>query len=522
MMKQLVMITALLAVIVATGCPQLSEVATEDSKASYLIKDQTMIRVSADWQLLKEPFRPAGITPFENILVQGDVDPSVRYYIVPKAKVLYNGQTLAANTRIKTFRVEYLPIENVGGPPVLLEPLIWEGVIDYDHRDENGDPVITDRDGHPLARTVIAGVVSYYVIRETTQGVVCLMINLTAGIPVCWNIPFFKSDGPELAFDPEDLDAAMEKLADPKTFRGWLEIIPNSHDLAWVRWQITYEAKAKNTNMAWQTKPQSGIFVFDWDSDGWRNDYEIEMGTDPYDPNDPGNGIEYTNVPCEPDYPHVAWTLEDAVEALDDAGLLLDSVVYENSNTVPEGGFLRFSPPCGTSVPVGSEVNVHISAGPLKVEVPVIEDHLISQAPAILAAANLILGQVIEVYSNQPISCVIDQDPEAGTLVPVGSAVAAYVSKGPEGPNPLVVVINSPANNFVGTVGQAISFSSTVSGGTTPYSFKWHFPDNSFKYQEDVTKTFDVPGAGWVYLDVTDVDDVTVRKEVWVQINSAP
>lgn len=594
MLKRVIWIAVMLAVVLATGCPQSSEVALGGSKASYLIKDKTTIRVSADWQLLKEPFRPAGLTPFENILVQGDVDPSVRYYIAPKAKVLYNGRTLAANTRIKTFRVEYLPIENVGGPPVLLEPIIWEGVIDYDHLDENGDPVITDPDGHPLARTVIAGVVSYYVIRETTQGVVCLVINLAAGIPVCWNTPLFKSDGPELAFDPEDFDAMMEKLADSKTFRGWLEIIPNSHDLAWVRWQITYEAKARNTDMAWQTKAQSGIFVFDWDSDGWRNDYEIETGTDPYDPNDPGEDL--VGVPCPP--AGVYWDLEKVKEEVSDANLVLDQIIYENSTTVPAGKLIRFKPPCGTQLPVGSEVDAYMSAGPLKVLIPcppappsywdveqsenalndvglklgdvnmtfsntVPKDKLIffdppcgtlvevgsyvdaciskgPQNPQTTTVPNIVgkqlgvaettlinallrLGTAAQQYSTRPIGEVLGQSPTPGQVVAVNSAVDVTVSKGPQGPNPLTVTIDSPADNFVGTVGQPINFNSTTTGGVTPYDdHHWHFPDNDHRYTyEDRVKTFDFPGAGWAYKYVTDAVGTVAQDRVWIQINAA-
>ncbi|MDO8183855.1 MAG: PASTA domain-containing protein [bacterium] len=656
-LKRLLLITALLAVIA---------VPAQADKALIRFLDNTGIRVSAGEQLLKEPYRPNGINPFENILVSGEIDPSVRYYIAPKAKAVDGfGNKKNAQTRMTSFRVEYLPIENVGGPPRLLEPIVWEGIIDHSHPDEDGNPIITDPSGHPLARTIIAGVVSYWVLRETVQGVVCLAINLTPGIPVCWNSPWFKSDESGAIFDQEDFAAVLEKLANPKAFRGWLEIIPNSHDLAWVRWQITYEAKAKNTDMAWETKPQSGIFVFDYDEDGYRNDYEIEMGTDPYDPGSYPGQPQYVNVPSVVDQ-----TITQATTILENTNLFLGTVSHAFSNTVPAGHIISQSPVATTQVLVGSAINVVVSDGPqvatttvpkvvdhhvpqattilqtaglvlgtatevyhptrpagfivlqtpnagLQVlvgsavnvvvskgpepsdtaVVPSVVDHTVAQATTILQTAGLVLGTVTEVYHpTKPAGCIVSQTPNAGVQVLVGSAVNVVVSKGPQppdtavvpsilgkteaqgtttlaavdsrltmlviervysssvaeglilyqdpvggttvnlpkvvevkvskgpqSPNALTVTITSPADNFVGTVGQAISFACTVTGGVGSYdNFKWHFPDNSFKYQQNVVKTFDIPGAGWCYIDVTDHAGNVAQDKVWVQINAVP
>jgi len=590
-LKRWLLIAALLAVIVAPAMGQSIKVEAEpESKALVHFIDKTTIRVSAGPQLLVEPFRPAGINPFENILVQGEVDPSVRYYIAPKAKVVGGtGNKKNALTRLKTFRVEYLPIENVGGPPVLLDPIVWEGVVDYNHLDQDGNPTICDPSGHPLARTVVAGVVGYYILRETTQGVICLRINLSAGLPVCWNSPFFKSDGSGKVFDPEDFDAAMEKLANPKAFRGWLEIIPNSHDLAWVRWQITYEAKAKNSNMAWETKPQSGIFVFDFDGDGYRNDYEIEMGTDPYDPNDYPGRPQYVSVPnvvgkttseatniltnvglvLDPLILHtysntvpagkiisqapvptsqvllgtavnvtvsdgpqptetrttpnvVSKTISEATTVLLGVQLQLGAVSYAYSDTCPVGKIISQAPVSGTVVPINSAVAVTVSLGPEYVSVPSVVGKTTTEADTILTAANLVLGTISHAYSaTVPAGKIISQAPVATSQVLPGTAVNVVVSDGPQPVNPLVVNITSPADNFVGTVGQHIPFMSAVTGGATPYdNFKWHLADNSFRYTQNIDKVFDFPGAGWNYIDVTDHAGTVAQDKVWVQINA--
>lgn len=431
MLKRLVII-ALLAVI---GVPAMAEQEVQ-SKGKALIHfvDKTEIRVSAGPQLLAEPYRPGGINPFENVLVQGHVDPSVRYYIAPKAKVVDgNGNRKNAKTRLKTFRVEYLPIENVGGPPVLMESIVWDGIIDYDHPDEFGNPTICDREGRPLARTLIAGVVSYYFLRETTQGVICLTINFTAGLPVCWNSPWFKSElGIELettsTFD--DFDATMEKLADPKTFRGWLEIIPNSHDLAWVRWSVTYEAKDKKGG-PWETRPQAGIFVFDYDEDGYRNDYEIEIGTDPYDPNSYPGQPQYVLTPNV-----VGQTITQATAILGNVDLVLGTVGHAYSDSVPAGKIISQSPITGTQVLIGSSVNVVVSDGPQPNEnttVPSVLNKTTTEASVILSGAQLHLGVVAYGYSDVvPAGKIITQSPITGTVVPVHSPVNVTVSLGSE------------------------------------------------------------------------------------------
>lgn len=438
--------TALLAVI---ALPAMAE---KEIKALVHFVDKTEIRVSAGPQLLNEPFRPGGINPFENILVQGHVDQSVRYYIAPKAKVVDGqGNRKNAKTRLKTFHVEYLPIENVGGPPRLMEPIVWDGIIDYEHPDEFGNPTICDREGRPLVRTLIAGVVSYYFIRETTQGVICLTINFTAGLPVCWNTPWFKSElGIELETAPslDDFDAVMEKIADPKTFRGWLEIIPNSHDLAWVRWNITYEAKDKKGGGRWETKPQAGIFVFDYDEDGYRNDYEIEVGTDPYDPNSYPGQPQYVSTPNV-----VGNTITQATAILGNAHLVLGTVGHAYSDSVPAGKIISQSPTSGSQVLIGSPVNVVVSDGPQPAEnaiVPSVLNKTTTEASTILSGAQLHLGTIGYGYSDVvPAGKIISQSPTSGSVVPVHSPVNVVVSLGSE-------TVSTP-NVVDHTVTQAIS-----------------------------------------------------------------
>jgi hypothetical protein len=168
-------------------------------------------------------------------------------------------------------------------------------------------------------------------------------------------------------------------------------------------------------------------------------------------------------------------------------------------------------------------VRVALSLGPqpTTTTVPNVVGQQEVLATATLGSWELVKGTVSRVFSNRPEGEVLGQSPLPGTVVNIGSAVNLTVSKGPENPDALVVTITAPVDNFVGTVGQSIPFSCTVTGGVGSYdNFKWHFPDNSFKYQQNVTKTFDFPGAGWCYIDVTDHAGTVAQDKVWVQINS--
>ncbi len=218
---------------------------------------------------------------------------------------------------------------------------------------------------------------------------------------------------------------------------------------------------------------------------------------------------------------------EDVISQFENAGFMV--VVAEQFHpTIAAGGLISYTPGCGDEV-TDCVANVCVSKGPQTSDtavVPSVLNKTEAQGIATLAAVDsrLTMSVIERVYSSSVAEgLILFQDPISGTTVNLPKVVNVKVSKGPQPPNALVVTITSPADNFVGTVGQTVSFACTVSGGTAPYdNFKWHFADNSFKYQQNVTKTFDFPGAGWCYIDVTDHAGNVAQDKVWVQINTAP
>ncbi len=119
---------------------------------------------------------------------------------------------------------------------------------------------------------------------------------------------------------------------------------------------------------------------------------------------------------------------EEARADLEALGLRF-ALEEESETTAPEGTIIRQEPPPGQSVPVGSEVRLYIAGLPETVEVPGVVDVPVELARNWLEQAGL---QVFEtaVWSTQPISIVIAQEPERGTQVQAGDVVTLTVSGG--------------------------------------------------------------------------------------------
>lgn len=517
-----------------------------------------------------------------------EVDEGTIFYLIAGAVRAGNGEEVK-DVRIKDF---YRKTWQRNGPWPFMEVSDfdpYEGTVRY-KKDKPDRPVVDCDDESPgffgALRRVGEVFINLWLKKNLFDLVACYAFNHTVGLAGWGILPAWCVNGPLKKGDDQ-------KAGDVLGFQGALEF-PIDPGVIQYQYGATIDIYKKGKPV--ESKHVTGIIAMDSDGDGIPDKWEIEHGTNPDDPNDPGNPTTDTYVPCPP--AGVYWTLAQVDTALQAAGLSrLGNPIYENSDTVPENKFLHYDKPCGATVPKGTALKVYLSAGPLKVLIPcppappsywdveqsenalndvglklgdvnmtfsntVPKDKLIffdppcgtlvevgsyvdaciskgPQNPQTTTVPNIVgkqlgaaettlinallrLGTAAQQYSTRPIGEVLGQSPTPGQVVAVNSAVDVTVSKGPQGPNPLTVTIDSPADNFVGTVGQPINFNSTTTGGTMPYSFKWHFPDNSFKYQEDVTKTFDIPGAGWVYLDVTDGNNVTVQKKVWVQINAVP
>ncbi|MGH2749711.1 MAG: Stk1 family PASTA domain-containing Ser/Thr kinase [Actinomycetota bacterium] len=120
----------------------------------------------------------------------------------------------------------------------------------------------------------------------------------------------------------------------------------------------------------------------------------------------------------------------DAAGALQERGLELEVTGRELSRTVEAGAVLDQSPARGTLLE-GSSVEVVLSKGPPKVNVPDLTGMTKSQLEVRLRASGLELGKLSREFSLEPEGTVISQQPADGK-VRWGDAISAALSKGPQ------------------------------------------------------------------------------------------
>ncbi|MHC4624411.1 MAG: PASTA domain-containing protein, partial [Planctomycetota bacterium] len=121
---------------------------------------------------------------------------------------------------------------------------------------------------------------------------------------------------------------------------------------------------------------------------------------------------------------------DDAITAITDAGLIVGSIGYECSDTVPAGDVISQNPPPGTEVDPGSSVNLVVSSG--QPEVPDVVGMTEEEAAAAIDGTDyLSVGEIsYECSDVVDAGLVISTDPPAGTPAPCDSAVNMVVSTG--------------------------------------------------------------------------------------------
>lgn len=136
-------------------------------------------------------------------------------------------------------------------------------------------------------------------------------------------------------------------------------------------------------------------------------------------------GKEKTTVP-----PLVGLTsVEDAETALADARLVLGNVT-EQDGAQPKGYVLSQLPVEGTSVDVGSKIDIVISSG--KLQVPSVVGQPEEVARAALSSAGLEVNVVYQESETVPQGTVLEQDPAAGSTADKGTVVTLIVALEPE------------------------------------------------------------------------------------------
>jgi eukaryotic-like serine/threonine-protein kinase len=121
-------------------------------------------------------------------------------------------------------------------------------------------------------------------------------------------------------------------------------------------------------------------------------------------------------------------TEAEATKRLENAGFRVTSE-EQFSNTVPRGKAIGTEPAAGTQLSTLQAVNLLISKGANKVQVPDVVGLDDQAALATLQAAGL-SGTEVQRDSDQPQGQVVSQSPSAGNLVPRGSAVTIFASSG--------------------------------------------------------------------------------------------
>lgn len=118
-------------------------------------------------------------------------------------------------------------------------------------------------------------------------------------------------------------------------------------------------------------------------------------------------------------------------EALAAVGLEMREVVTKNSDTIPEGIFIKSDPKPGTSVETGSTVKVTFSKGAGEVQVPDLSGKTTGEANTILKGVGLVLGDSTTV-DDYPVEKdrVVSSSPAAGEKVASGATININISSG--------------------------------------------------------------------------------------------
>ncbi|GJL57657.1 MAG: hypothetical protein NPIRA03_05140 [Nitrospirales bacterium] len=176
----------------------------------------------------------------------------------------------------------------------------------------------------------------------------------------------------------------------------------------------------------------------------------------------PGSAVAFV-VSLGPAVPDVVGLTQTAAQTeITNAGLTVGTVTSTNSQTVAIGRVISQTPAPGTSVNAGSAVNFVVSQG---TAVPNVVGLAEAAAQTAITNVGLTVGDVTTTASpTVPPGNVISQNPEAGSNVAPGSAVALVVSLGPVVPD-VVGLTQAAAQSAITTAGLTVG---TVTTATSP------------------------------------------------------
>jgi len=127
----------------------------------------------------------------------------------------------------------------------------------------------------------------------------------------------------------------------------------------------------------------------------------------------------------------VGMSIEEGRASLDDAGFLIEEQAA-SSDTVPSGTILRTEPGAGVSLERGKTIQVTVSSGQSRVDIPDVSRQSVEDASAALTAAGFVIGEIRPTNSADiPKDAVITTDPGPGENAAFpGTTINLVISNG--------------------------------------------------------------------------------------------
>ena len=121
----------------------------------------------------------------------------------------------------------------------------------------------------------------------------------------------------------------------------------------------------------------------------------------------------------------------DAFASIQESELIV-RVVRQSSDEMPEGRVIATNPPAGVRVESRTEVEVLVSSGLERFDIPLVIGQTQGTAESLILAQGFLVGLVEFIEnSGRQVGTVVDQNPLPGPLLPAGTPIDLKVATGP-------------------------------------------------------------------------------------------
>lgn len=126
----------------------------------------------------------------------------------------------------------------------------------------------------------------------------------------------------------------------------------------------------------------------------------------------------------------IGLSVAEAEEALRASSLVASDTDRVNHPTAPAGEVVWQDPPPRVAVPAGTGVQLSVSRGPQRVQMPNVTDYQEAVARQVIEAAGLRVARIDTTQAPVPRGVVVSTRPPAGQTLAPGSGVILFVSVG--------------------------------------------------------------------------------------------